>query len=61
MIEKYPLGLNIGREEPEAIQKVWAFCKTMKGKQMRFEEVAKLYPENSLDYYKKILVDLIES
>lgn len=61
MIEKYPLGLNVGRGDYDARNKVEKFCDEMKGKQLPYEEVVKLYPDNSLDYYKKILVDLIES
>ena len=61
MIEKYPLGLNIGRQDENAVKKVETFCKNMKGKQLSFDEIIKLYPENSLERQKQILINLIES
>ena len=60
MIEKYPLGLNIGRDEEGAIEKVSRFCSLMKGKRLSFEEVEKLYPQNSLLAQNNILKSLIE-
>ena len=48
LIERYPLGLNIGRDDKDASIKLEKFCKDMKGKQLEFSEVEKLYPENSL-------------
>lgn len=61
MIEKYPLGLNIGRKDENAVNKIETFCKNMKGRQLSFDEILKLYPENSLDRQKQILINLIES
>ena len=61
MIEKYPLGLNIGREDADAITKVEMFCNKMSGKQLAFEEVEQLYPDYSLENQKKILELLINS
>lgn len=60
MIEKYPLGLNVGRDETDAVTKVESFCNAMRGKQLSFEEVERLFPENSMDYQKKILESLLE-
>lgn len=59
MIEKYPLGLNIGRDDIDAVKKVDLFCREMKGKQLPFDEVEKLFPENSLKNQKEILISLI--
>ncbi len=59
MIEKYPLGLNIGGDDIDAVKKVDLFCREMKGKQLPFEEVEKMFPENSLKNQKKILISLI--
>lgn len=59
MIERYPLGLNVGRDDTDAVSKVDEFCKIMRGKQLSFEEVESLYPENSLEYQKHILESLI--
>lgn len=61
MIEKYPLGLNVGRDDTDAIKKVELFCNEMKGKQLSFSEVERLYPEHSLIYQKQILESLINS
>ena len=59
MIERYPLGLNIGLNDPDAVEKVSFFCKEMKGKQLSFEEVEKLFPENTLSNQLAILERLI--
>jgi hypothetical protein len=61
MIQKYPLGLNVGRDDVDAVSKVDAFCNKMRGKQLSFEEVEKLYPDNCLDRQKQILESLINS
>lgn len=61
MIERYPLGLNIGRDDKDAVNQIEVFCKTMKGKQLTFDEVVGLYPENSLEHQKQILINIIES
>lgn len=58
MIEKYPLGLNVGRDDNDAVGKVRDFCKCMKGKQLAFTEVVRLYPENSINKQKDILESL---
>lgn len=59
MIEKYPLGLNIGYNEENAVEKVTRFCHRVKGRTLSFEEVSKLYPENALDNQVKLLETLI--
>lgn len=59
MIKKYPLGLNIGREEPDALKKVDSFCNKMRGRQLSFFDVEKLFPENSIERQKTILELLI--
>lgn len=61
MIERYPLGLNIGRDDKGAVSKIEVFCKEVKGKQLTYDEVVRLFPENSLEHQKQILEDLIES
>lgn len=61
MIERYPLGLNIGREETDADEKVAKFCSQVKGKRLTFEEVENLFPENSLLTQKMKLKSLIEN
>lgn len=59
IIEKYPLGINVGREDKEAVEKVAYFCKEMSGKRLSFEEVEKLFPNNSLKEQVNILEHLI--
>lgn len=61
MIDKYPLGINIMYQESGAVDKVSDFCKKMKGKILPFEEVEKLYPDNSLKKQSDLLRKLIES
>ena len=61
MIEKFPLGINIKDQEAGAVEKISSFCREMKGRILSFEEVEKLYPENSLKYQVNILRRLIES
>lgn len=61
MIEKYPLGINIGRDDDKAVKKVDDFCKEMKGKQLLYEEVVNLYPEHSLESQLKILESILNN
>lgn len=61
MIEKYPLGLNIGYQELGAVEKVEQFCHEVKGKSIPYEEVEILYPENKLESQVTLLKKLIES
>lgn len=61
MIEKYPLGLNIGYQEVGAIEKVEQFCHEVKGKAIPYEEVEQLFPENKLETQVKLLKQLIEA
>ena len=55
MIEKYPLGLNIGRNEENAIDKVYSFCKSFCSSRMTYQEVEKMFPENCLKNQLEIL------
>ena len=61
MIEKYPLGINIGPNDTDAVERVSDFCQQMKGKRMAFKEVEKLFPENTLDNQLALLERLIEA
>jgi glycosyltransferase involved in cell wall biosynthesis len=60
MVDRYPLGLNIKNGEENAVEKVSAFCREMKGKRIPFCEVEKLYPENNLQKQVELLKNLIE-
>lgn len=61
MIERYPLGINIGRDDAKAVQKVDEFCKEMKGKQIPYNEIEKIFPENGMKRQIDILESLINS
>ena len=61
MIEKYPLGLNIGRDDNNAVLKVQTFCNEMKGKQLNYEEVEAIFPECKIDNQVDIFKSLINS
>ncbi len=61
LIDKYPLGINIGRDDQDALTKLELFCKNMKGKQLSFEDVENLYPEHSLREQVNILDKLINA
>lgn len=61
MIEKYPLGINIGPDDPNAVKKVSYFCQEMKGKRLTFEEVELIFPENTLSKQLAVLERLINN
>lgn len=61
MIERYPLGINIGKNDALAVEMVNVFCRQMKGKQISFEEVQNLFPENDLNKQVELLRNLIEA
>lgn len=61
MIEQYPLGLNIGFNEENAVRKVSKFCQNMKGKCLSYSEVLQLYPDYVLSRKISFLESLIES
>lgn len=42
-IDRYPLGINICVNSPEAAQSFLAFCNEMKGKRVEFETVKKVF------------------
>lgn len=61
MIEKYPLGLNVGRDDNDAVWKVQRFCNEMKGKLLDYHEVEALYPDCVIDKQVEIIRSLINS
>ena len=60
MIEKYPLGLNVGYNEVGAVKKVEQFCWEMKGQSIPFEEVEQLFPDNKFETQVELLRMLME-
>ena len=50
MIEKYPLGINIGRNDKNPVLKVYNFCKENRGKRLTYQEVENIYPLNCLRF-----------
>lgn len=61
LIERYPLGINLGKNDVNALIKLDAFCKEMKGKQLEFSEIEALFPENSLKEQVGVLETIINS
>lgn len=59
MIEKYPLGLNIEFNESNAVDKVKDFCLRVKGKRLTYEEVERIYPENTITTQLTLFEDII--
>lgn len=59
MIDKYPLGINVGDSNEETIRMVDLFCHKMKGRKLSFEDVEKLYPENTLKGQMKQLNQML--
>lgn len=43
MIEKYPLGINIGPYDMNVVENITRFCHEMKDKRLSFEEVEALF------------------
>ena len=60
MIEKYPLGLNIGREDLCPVATIEEFCSNVRGKQLAFEDVENLFSENSLNKQVRLFKDVLE-
>ncbi len=58
MIERYPLGMNVDIHDESVYPQVIDYCKKMKGKQMKYDELEELYPKNSLTRQSKILDDI---
>ena len=59
MIEKYPLGINIGPYDMNVVENITRFCHEMKDKRLSFEEVEALFPENTLTNQLAVLESLI--
>ena len=55
MIERHPLGMNVDVHNVSIYPQIILFCKEMKGKQMSFDELEKLYPLNSLAKQSEVL------
>lgn len=48
MIEKYPLGINVGKDVVSPVDEVLAFCNTNIGKKMSRKALDALFPEHRL-------------
>lgn len=55
LISRYPFGLNVDVRDVEAYKIVEPFCIDMKGKQMPFEDIEELFPENNLSKQVNII------
>ena len=60
MIEKYPLGLNVGPNDINAEEKVCDFCYTYKGHCISFSKLKEIFPNYSFENQMKILRGLLE-
>lgn len=49
MAERYPLGINIGENDEDPVNKLLMFCKENLGKKLSFDELKKIFPENVLE------------
>lgn len=49
MAERYPLGINIGEEDEDSVNKLLMFCKENIGKKLSFNELVTIFPENVLE------------
>lgn len=55
MTEKYPIGINIGPEDADAVTKVQEFCNKVKKKRLSYKEVSALFPENNMEIQVQVL------
>ena len=61
MTEKYPLGLNISQDGESDIDVLSDFCRSIRGKQLPFDEVKELFPDNLLENQMKKLNEMINN
>lgn len=59
MIEKYPLGINIGDDSDDSVKKVKIFVEKNYGKICKYKELINLYPNNNPEYQRQILLNLV--
>lgn len=59
MIEKYPLGLNVKQGDAKDIRRVEKFCQETKGKKLIYEDVARLFPNNTIGNQVTLLKSMI--
>lgn len=61
LFERYPLGLNLSGNEPNIYDIVHNFCLMNKGKQLNYECIEELFPENLLVNQTKLLAKLLNA
>lgn len=59
IVEKYPLGLNVGDNSIGSVERVRAFVAENNGKRMSYKELVKYFPNNSPNYQKDTLLKII--
>lgn len=59
MLEKYPKGINIGKDDINPILKLQTFCDSVNCNSISFEEIKLLFPNNCLDRQMPILEQVI--
>lgn len=60
LIEKYPLGLNISRDDVNAKNKLTAFIKEVKGRRLDISMVKTIFPQNTMEIQYNVLKQLIK-
>ena len=59
MIEQYPLGLNVKQDDTSVFERVEKFCLETKGKKLTYEEVERLFPNNTIGNQITLLKSMI--
>jgi glycosyltransferase involved in cell wall biosynthesis len=58
IFDKYPLALQLAQAENQILEnsrKLQSFCAECKGKSIQAEEISRLYPSNSEEYFSELL------
>ncbi len=57
IVEKYPLGLNVGPEDKD-VKVILEFLNRVKGERLSFSDILNIYPDNCIDTQVKIVESL---
>lgn len=60
LIEKYPIGLNVGLDDENASDMVYSFCQKHKDEIIQYGELKSIFPEYSFDNQISQLAGIIE-
>lgn len=59
MIEKYPIGINIGRDDIDPVAKLSEFCQMNRYRRMTYQEVEDIFPSNCLRFQLNKLENIL--